>query len=251
MAMSLKQRGVPIRVVYLGHRDGTALMVRADSGITRFEQLRGKRILVPSRFSNQRLWIARLLEQNGMTERDVDLRDCPPPDMPAMLETGSADAYAVGEPHAARTELAGTGRVLLLTKDSWPGFISCVVVVREELIRSHRELVQELVDGIAGSGLWLEQSAANREDAADVAGRHYYNQDPALLRFVLSKPPDRVRYDELAPLERDFDEIMHLAVRTGVLEEPIAFGAYADPSFAAAASRQVLPMPPDTGSPPR
>ncbi len=251
MAMSLKARGVPIRVVYLGHRDGTALVVRSDSGITRFSQLRGKRILVPSKYSNQRLWIARLLRENGMTLDDVELRDCPPPDMPAMLQTGGCDAYATGEPHAARSEMAGTGRVLLLTKDSWPDFISCVLVVREELIDSRRDLVQELVDGIAGSGLWLEQSQANRFDAAEVAGKYYYNQDPALLKFVLSKPPDRVRYSRLTPLRKDFDEIMHLAVDTGVLERPIAFEEYVDTSFADGFSGRVLPMPPATEPVPR
>ena len=38
----------------------------------------------------------------------------------------------MGEPFAARTEMAGTGRVLFLTKDEWPDFISCVVAVRED-----------------------------------------------------------------------------------------------------------------------
>ncbi len=246
MAMSLKQRGVPIRVVYLGHRDGTTLMVRADSGITRFDQLRGKRILVPSRYSNQKLWIARLLRENGMTFSDVELSDCPPPDMPAMLATGGCDAYATGEPHAARAEMAGTGKVLLFTKDSWPNFISCVLVVREELIRTRRDLVQELVDGIAGSGLWLDRSQENRFEAADVVGKYYYNQDPELLRFVLSKPPDRVRYSQLTPLRKDFDEIMNLAVGSGMLERPIAFEEYADPSFADAFPGSPLPMPGDT-----
>ena len=251
LAMSLKERGVPIRVVYLGHRDGTTLMVRADSGITRFSQLRGKRILVPSQYSNQKLWIARLLKENGMTFRDVELRDCPPPDMPAMLQTGGCDAYATGEPHAARAEMAGTGRVLLFTKDSWPNFISCVLVVREELIRTRRGVVQELVDGIAGSGLWLDQSQENRFDAAEVAGKYYYNQDPKLLKFVLSKPPDRVRYSQLKPLKGDFDEIMHLAVEVGMLERPIAFEEYADPSFAEEFPGKALPMPPSEAQPTR
>jgi len=245
LAMSLKQRGVPIRIVYLGHRDGTALMVGADSGITSFRQLRNKKILVPSRYSNQYVWLARLLEEHGMTLDDVDVRDCPPPDMPAMLENGGCDAYIVGEPFAARTEMAGTGRVLYLTKDSWPDFISCVVVVREELIEHERELVQELVDGIAGSGMWLDAAAENRLEAAEIAGKYYYNQDPELLRFVLQKPPDRVKYTRLTPHKDDLDEIMELCVELGILEAPIAFEDYVDPSFAERFSGASLPMPPD------
>ena len=249
LAMSLKQRGVPIRIVYLGHRDGTAMMVPADSNVKTFRDLRGGKILVPSHYANQYLWLARLLEQNGMSFDDVDVRDCPPPDMPAMLETGACDAYIVGEPFAARAEMAGTGRVLFLTKDSWPNFISCVLVVREELIEERRPLVQELVNGIAGSGLWLDDDVQNRLDAADVAAVHYYNQSPELLHFVLQKPPDRVKYTQLAPHKADLDEIMELAVRVGVLERPIAFEEYTDTSFAEQFDGSMLPMPVERGRP--
>jgi NitT/TauT family transport system substrate-binding protein len=108
--------------------------------------------------------------------------------------------------------------------------------------------VQELVDGIAGSGYWLDQSPEHRMEAAEVAGRHYYNQDPALLRFVLSKPPDRVKYTRLMPLAPDFDEIMRLAVETGMLPRPIAFREYADPSFAERSPARAVPMPPAQAS---
>jgi NitT/TauT family transport system substrate-binding protein len=33
LAMILKEQGTPIKIVYLGHRDGTAIMVHKDSGI--------------------------------------------------------------------------------------------------------------------------------------------------------------------------------------------------------------------------
>ena len=35
LAMLLREQGVPIKIVYLGHRDGTALMVHKDSRIYR------------------------------------------------------------------------------------------------------------------------------------------------------------------------------------------------------------------------
>ena len=46
----LREQGVPIKIVYLGHRDGTALMVHKDSSIFRIEDLRGKKVAVPNRF---------------------------------------------------------------------------------------------------------------------------------------------------------------------------------------------------------
>jgi NitT/TauT family transport system substrate-binding protein len=140
-----------------------------------------------------------------------------------------------GEPFPAQAELDGYGRVLYYSKDIWPDFISCVMVVRQELIDQRRELVQELVDGIAKSGKWLDegedQGLAHRHEAAQVAGKNYYFQDPELLKFVLSKPMDRVKYTGLAPLRADFEEIMQLALELGILAEPIAFERYVDDSF--------------------
>ncbi len=248
LAISLVQQGVPIRVVTLGHRDGSAIMVKSDSPITSFPELRGKRVLVPSNYSNQQLWMARLCKENGMTLADLDLRTCSPPDMPAMLETGGCDAFVVGEPFCARAEMAGTGRVLYQVKDSWPNFISCVLVVREDIIRDRRDLVEELVKGIHGSGLWLEKQLENRFQAAEIVGKYYYNQKPELLKFVLSKPIDRVRYDQLTPVRDELNGIVKLGVEAGMFKEYIAFEDYVDASFTVDPVLEALAMPPDDGA---
>jgi NitT/TauT family transport system substrate-binding protein len=93
-----------------------------------------------------------------------------------------------------------------------------------------------LVDGIARSGLWLEQGKPYREAAADFVGRYYYNQNPALLRWALTNPVDRVMYTPLAPRKQDFDLVVDLMVETGVLEKRIAFEEYTDVRFADKAS---------------
>jgi NitT/TauT family transport system substrate-binding protein len=231
MAMQLAADGIPVKVVYLGHRDGTAIIVGTDSPISDFGDLRGKSIAIPSRFANQNILMHKMMKEWGMPPDSINLREVPPPEHPSALRSGSIDGYIVGEPFAAQAQVDGYGRVLYHTKDIWEDFISCVVVVREELIDEERELVQELVDGIAKSGKWLDEGLAHRMDAAEVAAEHYYFQDPELLKFVLSKPVDRVKYTNLAPLKDDFDEIMELAFEIGVLSRPIAFEEYVDDSF--------------------
>lgn len=231
MAMQLRADGVPVKVCYLGHRDGTAIVVREDGDIRDFGDLRGKTCAIPSRFANQNLLMHRMMKEWGMPHDSIELIELPPPEHPTALLSGSVDAYIVGEPFAAKAEVDGFGRVLYHTKDIWPEFISCVLVVRDDLIEEERALVQELIDGIAKSGKWLDEDQAHRMDAAEVAAEHYYFQPPELLKHVLSKPVDRVKYTNLAPLKPDFDEIMELAVEIGVLREPIAFEEYADDSF--------------------
>lgn len=231
MAIALREQGVPIKIVYLGHRDGTAMMVHKDSRIFRIEDLKGKRVAVPNRYSNQRLLVFKALKERGLSVNDITLLEMPPPDMPAALYAKAVDAITSGEPFMAQTELDGYGRVLYLTKDVWPNFISCVLAVHEDMIKNHRDQVQQLVDGIARSGKWIDQTMDHRMQAAGFVSKHYYNQHPRLLEFVLSKPPDRVKYTNLVPLRKEFEEIEALGRESGILNGTARFEDYVDASF--------------------
>jgi NitT/TauT family transport system substrate-binding protein len=231
LAMKLREDGIPIKIVYLGHRDGSAMIVHRDSAIHRIEDLKDKTIAVPNRFSNQWLLVVKALKEHGMALGEVKIVEMPPPDMPAALFSRAVDAITSGEPFMGQAELDGYGRVLYLTKDVWPNFISCVLAVNENAIKNQRETVQRLVDGIASSGLWLDQSMDHRMEAAQFVSQNYYHQDPRLLRFVLSKPPDRVKYTNLNVRKPDFLEIEALGRETGLLKGTATFEDYADPSF--------------------
>jgi NitT/TauT family transport system substrate-binding protein len=138
----------------------------------------------------------------------------PPPDMPGALASKAIDAYFVGEPHAARAELDGSGRVLYHAKDIWPRFISCVLVVTEKLIAERPAVVRDLVRGIAESGEWAER---HRVDAAKVVSP-FFRQDEALIRYVLTQPPDRVSYRTLTPDDREMQQIADMGLEAGILE---------------------------------
>ena len=57
LALALKSQGVPIKVVYLGHRYGSAVVVRKDGPVKTVADLRGRTIAIPSRFSDERLLV--------------------------------------------------------------------------------------------------------------------------------------------------------------------------------------------------
>ena len=227
LAMVLREQGVPIKIVYLGHRDGSTVMVAKDSPAKSLRDLRGKTFARPSRFSNQYLVITKLMEDQGMRPDEINFVDMPPPDMPSALAAGAIDAYFVGEPHAAKAEVSGTGRVLYHAKDIWPRFVSCVLVVREELIAERPEVVADLVRGIAESGEWAER---NRLAAAKVAAP-YFRQDQKLVEYVLTQPPDRVSYRHLTPTTDDLEAIQRYALKAGILNKPIDLSQLVDLQF--------------------
>lgn len=241
MAIALRAQGVPVKIVYLGHRYGSAVVVRKDGPVHAFTDLKGKTIAIPSRFSDERLILFRAMKVHGMTAKDVRLVEMAPADVPGALNAKAIDAFSMGEPYPSQAEMAGFGRVLFHAKEYWPDYISCVLVVREDVIERKPEAVQVLVDGIARSGLWLDsplKRRAHREHAADFVGRFYYRQDPRLLRWALTKPLDRVQYQPLSPLRKDFELIVSLMRETGVLDRDIAFEEYVDTRFAEGAKTQ-------------
>jgi NitT/TauT family transport system substrate-binding protein len=235
MAIALRAQGVPVKIVYLGHRYGSAVVVRSDGNIRRVPDLRGKVIAIPSRFSDERLIVFKALKDNGMSAKDVHMVEMAPADVPGALAAGAVDAFSMGEPFPSHAEMAGFGRVLFHAREYWPDYTSCVLVVRQDAIERRPDAVQQLVDGIARSGLWLEDGErrrAHREHAADFVGRYYYRQNPKLLRWALLNPIDRVMYEPLSPRRPDFDFIVKMMVETGVLDQPIAFSEYVDTRFA-------------------
>src|SRR4029077_8422057 len=152
MAIALRAQGVPVKIVYLGHRYGSAVVVRKDGPVRDVPGLRGRIIAVPSRFSDERLIVFRALAAHGMTGKDVHMVEMAPPDVAGALAANAVDAFSMGEPFPSQAEMAGFGRVLFHAREYWPDYMSCIVVVRQDVIDRRPQAVQVLVDGIARSG---------------------------------------------------------------------------------------------------
>lgn len=236
LVMDLADKQVPVKIVSIGHRSGAVIMVRTDSSHRTFRSLAGKRIAIPSRFAVDFLFLRKMLANEGMTPDDVEIVEMAPADMPAALYVKGVDAYCTGEPFGAAAQRAGYARPLRMTRDEWPRYMCCVLTVREELIASNRALVQNMVDHVLAAGMWLDGQRKNRETAIQIAAkREYFNQDPAILRFVMDHPEDRVTYGDLKMIPREFEDLMEQAVAAGALTHPVPYTKYVDESFARAA----------------
>jgi NitT/TauT family transport system substrate-binding protein len=238
MAIALRSQGVPIKIVYLGHRYGSSVVVRKDGPVRVVPDLRGRTIAIPNRFSDERLIVFRVLKKFGISPAEVKMVEMAPPDVSGALAAGAIDAFSMGEPYPSQAEMGGYGRVLFHAREYWPDYISCVLVVRQDVIDKRTDAVQALVDGIARSGLWLEKGRPYREYAADFVGRYYYRQDPGLLRWALTNPMNRVMYTPLSPYKSDFDYISGMMRETGVLDRIMEFQDYVDTRFAEGARSQ-------------
>lgn len=236
LAMKLREQGVPVQICYLGHRDGSEIVVAKNGNIRSLKDLKGKKLALPSFFSNQNFVIHKLMEDYGMKKDDITFIILPPPDMPTSLAAGAIDAYFVGEPFCAKAELDGTGRILYYSRDIWPNFISCALVVHEDLIKSNPDVVKDLVSGIAASGLWAEN---NRASAAKLVAP-YFHQNEKVLNYVLTSSPERVKYISLNPTDEDLQSIEDMGIKLGFLKKEIPINELVNRNFI---PKEIKPAP--------
>jgi NitT/TauT family transport system substrate-binding protein len=189
--------------------------------------MRGKTIAIPSPFSNENFFINKMMRDQGVRPEEINFVVMPPPDMTAALATKAIDGFIVAEPFCANAEMGGYGRTLYFAKDIWPNYISCALVVHEDLIRERPEVVRDLVRGINESGEWTER---NREGAATLVSP-YFRQDVSLLRYVLTQPPDRVTYRNLNPTDTEMQKILDMGISLGFLTKQIPMSELMDRSF--------------------
>jgi NitT/TauT family transport system substrate-binding protein len=227
LAMKLREQGVPVKICYLGHRDGSEIVVRKDDPAKSLRDLKGKTFAIPSPYSNQNLVLHELMQQQGMAPDDIKVIPMPPPQMPTALAAHAIDGYFVGEPFAAKAEVDGTGRILYYAKDVWPHFVSCALVVHEDLIKEHPEEVRDLVAGIARSGAWAD---GHRLEAAKIAAPMFH-QNLKLLEYVLTQPKDRVSYSMLTPTDDDLQKIADAALQQHILQKPVKVSDLVDREF--------------------
>jgi NitT/TauT family transport system substrate-binding protein len=214
LSIVLRQQGAEVRVVYIGNRHESTLVVRKDLKAKDFGDLAGKKIAVPIRYSGHNVAIRRLAEQFQIRGAELNIVEMNPPDMPSALATGSLDGYFVGEPFAAQTIRSGKSKVLYYVEQVWPGFICNLLLVRQDFINEHPDQVQMLVQGAARSGLWAREHT--KEAAAIVA--QYWNQPVELIEFALGTPRNRIVFDRFVPKNEELQFLANEMMRFKLLE---------------------------------
>jgi len=228
IGLALRQKGAPIKLVQAGHRNGSILTVKNDPQISKVEDLRGKTIAIPSRFSTHNILVNKLLNEHGIAvEKDVRLLEMSPPEMVNALSTGRIDAFLVAEPFGAQAELSKVGKVLVYSKDIWKNHICCALNVQESLISAHPEAVEELVGNFVKAANFIE---SNPKESAQLSQK-YLGQKPEVVQYVLETPKDRVSFNNLIPTASEINETQDYLTQFGITSQKVDVQAYLDDRF--------------------
>ena len=208
LALAGAERGVPTSIVALSHRHGDILTVAKE--INSVRDLKGKRVAIPHRMSVHTILLSQALKKEGLTLKDVEWIELPPPDMPAALARGDIKAFIVAEPFGSKAIQAGIGKKLLDAKAIWPDYVCCGLVISPAFRAKHPAAVKEYLDSFKAAGSYIDR---NRADAVRIA-RAYMNIDEDVFmqsfNHRVSFSDLRVKRTELAKLEQYARELQLL-----------------------------------------
>ncbi len=116
-ALLAKINGNPIKAIYVYSKpEWTALVTRPDTGITKIEDLKGKRVAV-TRGTDPYIFLLRALDSVGLTESDIKVVLLQHPDGKNALVNGDVDAWSGLDPYMAQVEVDDTGELFFRDPD--------------------------------------------------------------------------------------------------------------------------------------
>ncbi|MDY6875053.1 MAG: ABC transporter substrate-binding protein [Chloroflexota bacterium] len=162
--------GVPIKIVAGTHRAGYGLVVNPDR-IGAVEDLEQPdiRIGCVREGGAVDILLQKTIDRYGLDRDEVlgRVQRMNPPKQVLAIQTGQIDAAFLPEQWATMAEDFGF-RMLLTSQDVWPEMQGSVLVVKEELLEEHPEIVSKLVGTSQRATDWINQ---HPDEAADIVAR--------------------------------------------------------------------------------
>ncbi len=159
-AILLAARGLPVKIVYVVDYSNGGDVVLSRPNIRTISDLKGKRIGVDKLNGFNHVFIAELLELNGMSEDDVEILPVRASAVPAALAAGRIDAGQTWEPYTSEA-LANGFRLLATTADA-PGIVTDVLMAKSDTLERRAPEVRALLKGLFKA---LEYRDQNESDA--------------------------------------------------------------------------------------
>ena len=162
--------GVPIKIVAGTHRAGYGLVVNPDKiGTVEDLEQPDVRIGCVREGGAVDILLQKTIDRYGLDRDEVlsRVQRMNPPKQMLAIQTGQIDAAFLPEQWATMAEDFGF-RMLLTSQDVWPEMQGSVLVVREELLEEHPEVLSKLVGTSQRATDWINQ---HPDEAAVIVAR--------------------------------------------------------------------------------
>jgi sulfonate transport system substrate-binding protein len=138
----------------------TYLAVPADSPLKSVRDLRGKKVAI-FKGTNIQLAIAKILEANGLTEKDIRALNMDTATAKSALTTKDVDAVFANSDFLALRD-QGVARIVYTSKDDDPRFFRQTALIgSEDFIERYPEITKRVVRVVVQASKWLGDQEAN------------------------------------------------------------------------------------------
>ena len=206
------------------HTGCTKMLTKKDSGITKLEDLRGKKLAVSSLAGSETVTAKRALYSAGVdistASSEVEFLVYGMTDMPAALQNGAVDAIILNDPVATTAEKEYDLAVLLDTASTEPygSEYCCVTFVSQELADKHPDIAAKFTDACLKASAWVaehpDEAAQIQVEKQWVSGNAADNAE--ILKTYEFKPSVQGGYDALVNVANDLKTIGLLKAETDV-----------------------------------
>lgn len=159
----VRSKGEALRIIAGVASGGSAFVVREDSGIERFEDIRGKRISIPLIGNSQDVALRHLMREKGLKSRseggDIDVFRIASGDQITVMAKGEIDGIWTVEPWVSRLVEEAKGKILFEEKELWKGgrYAAALLVVRKKFLEENGGIVQKWVKTHEELVEWMNQ----------------------------------------------------------------------------------------------
>lgn len=156
--------GLEVKTVLGVHTGCLQIIADKDKGITKIEDLRGKKIGVENLASSAHTVAQRALASVGIgstaADMEVEFVVIQKDNLPLALENGEVDAIVLGDPKATIIVNEGIGVSIFnsATSDLLKDEYCCVLWARNDVLENDEERVTKVVNAIQQTSTWISQN---------------------------------------------------------------------------------------------
>ncbi len=186
---------VPIKIVTGTHKYGYGLVVNPDK-IKNIKDLEKPdiRIGCVREGGAVDVLLHKTIDKYNLDEKKIlnNIQRMNPPKQVLAINSGQLDAAFLPEQWATMTEGLGF-KMLLMSQDVWPEMQGSVLVVKDELVRDHPEVVKKLVKISQKATDWINQYP---QEAAEIVARQLQEAGGSLFPVEIA---DMATKTEITP----------------------------------------------------
>lgn len=178
---AVANKAAQVTVLAQVNTEGSAIVVGGDALTKDIRELANKRVAIPGYSTVQDFLLKKALTGSGMDPKTVNIIVLKPPEMIGALQTRQIDAFIAWEPHPAKAQTLGVGRILLRSHDIWKDHPCCVLVANDRFLSERPEDAAAVVRAHVEATDFIQ---AGPDEAVRI-GVKYTGMDEATIRLAL------------------------------------------------------------------